>query len=573
MKKNESSTAFPPALPGLELEETLEELREVSIARRLWAKDASLWKSDPKIQNSIRQRLGWLDLPSTMGIKLDEINGFVKKIRSAGYKEAVLLGMGGSSLCPEVLRQTFGIKPGFLRLTVLDTTDPAAIAAVAKRANLRKTLFLVSSKSGGTIEVSSLFRFFWAKVEAVRSGKAGEQFVAITDPGTPLEKLARERGFRHTFLAPADVGGRFSALTFFGLVPAALIGVDLRRFLERADRMAQASGGDRGVDENPGAWLGAVLGAAAEAGRDKMTLLTSPALRSFGLWAEQLIAESTGKEGAGVVPVESEPVSVQQVEGRDRLFVSLTLKGAPGAVAHEKALKKLEKAGHPVVRLELKDRMDLAGEFFRWEMATAVVGQCLGINPFDEPNVSESKANTTKFLSMFEASKSLPEDRPDLVEQKRKWWAAQKTKAGTIADALEGFLSLARRGDYVALLAYVTPTEENTRALQDLRRRIHAATGCATTLGFGPRFLHSTGQLHKGGASNGLFLQITAEDVLDLPIPGMNYGFSVLKMAQALGDFQALKEHKRRAVRLYLTKAVAKDLKGLGRRVKAAVTA
>jgi len=569
VRKERAASALPPALPGLDLPAALEELREEDVARRLWARDPSLWKSDPAVQNAIRNRLGWLDLPSTMGARLDELRALVREFRKSGFRDAVLLGMGGSSLCPEVLRQVFGTAPGFLRLTVLDTTDPGALRAASRGLNLRRTLFVVSSKSGGTIEVASLFSHFWARIEKGMRAGAGRRFIAITDPGTALETLARERGFRAVFRAPPDVGGRYSALTFFGLLPAALLGLDLDKFLERADRMARASGPDVPPPANPAVWLGAVFGAAVEAGRDKLTLLTSPELRAFGLWAEQLVAESTGKEGTGLVPAESEPFDPSEVDGRDRLFIHLGLRGAKGASALEKALRRLEAAGHPVVRLELADRYDLAAEFFRWEAATAVSGQLLGINPFDEPNVAESKANTTRILAQYEAARTLPEEPPALSAGGLKLWRAGVSSAAVeIPQALEEFFQAARPGDYVALMAYVTPTKANHEALQRFRRILGEIAGRATTLGYGPRFLHSTGQLHKGGAANGLFLQFTSEDGEDADIPGAAYGFSILKRAQALGDFQALREHGRRVLRLHLSKNVARDLASLSAKLK-----
>lgn len=552
-------TTALPDLPSL-----FEELEEENVVDRLWAKDPSLWTSDPVVQGTIRQRLGWLDLPGFMADAVPEIAAFVKDVKKAGCKDVVLLGMGGSSLCPEVLRQTFGTAPGGLKLHVLDTTDPGAIAAASAKIVLKKTLFLVASKSGGTIEVMSLFKHFWGRLEKTGVKTPGAQFVAITDPGTSLEKLARDRAFRKTFLSRADVGGRFSALTFFGLVPAALIGVSVEKLLDRAARQANACR-EKG-EANPGLSLGAWLGAAMEAGRDKMTIVTSKKLAGFGVWVEQLVAESTGKQGTGVVPIDGETLGAPTDHGADRVFVHLKLAGSADRPL-EKKLDALVSAGHPVLTLPLATPLDLAQEFFRWEFATAVVGQILGINPFDEPNVSESKANTTRILQRFESAGALPEPAPTLTESGVRVWAPTG-KPASLSAALNDFLARRQPGDYVALMAYLTPTPVLHRALQTIRARIARATGLATTLGYGPRFLHSTGQLHKGGAGNGLFIQITGLDAKDLDVPGAAYGFSILKRAQALGDFEALGNHKLRAIRFDLSKNAAKDLARLAAIVK-----
>jgi glucose-6-phosphate isomerase len=554
--------------PPLDLKSQMDELRQENVIRRLWNKEPSLWKSDPAVHQSIRHRLGWLDLPSFMADAQGELRRFVTDIKKSGFKEVVLLGMGGSSLCPEVLRLTFGTKPGFLRLHVLDTTDPGAIAAVDKKINLKKTLFLMSSKSGGTIEVVSLFKYFWARLEKSVGKNPGRHFVAITDPDTSLGTLAKEKKFRNIFLSRSDVGGRFSALTFFGLVPAALIGLDIQKLLDRALHMADICGPDVPAEDNPGLLLGAWLAAGKEVGRDKMTLVTSPELGSFGLWVEQLIAESTGKDGSGILPVESEALARPESYGRDRLFVYVRLKKSKKA-RRDLLLDALEKRGHPVFRIELNDSYDLAGEFFRWEMATAVAGQILGINPFDEPNVSESKANTLKVLARFEADKVLPETPPLLQEKNMKAWRLPApAKASGLSPLINSFLAAKKAGDYLAIMAYVTPSPSHHAALQKFRNKIGQATGLATTLGYGPRFLHSTGQLHKGGGGNGLFIQITSDDARDLEIPGSVTRFGILKRAQALGDMLALRNHKRRTLRFHLTKSVPRDLARLTSLVK-----
>ncbi len=547
-------------------------------AERLRAKDASLWKTDPKAQAAIRNRLGWLDLPSLMAGEAKNLSAFASEIAAAGFSHVVLLGMGGSSLCPEVLGRTFGAKKGFPALFVLDTTDPAAIQETADKIVLEKTLFIVASKSGGTIEVSSLFRHFFAQVQRVKGDKAGENFVAVTDPGTALEALAGEKGFRRTFTSRADVGGRYSALTFFGLVPAALLGLDMKDWLARAARMADPCSAQDDVAENPGLSLGAAMGALAKAGRDKVTFFMSPEIAVFGMWLEQLIAESTGKEGRGVVPVEGEEPGSPESYGDDRVFVYLKLAGSRDKTLDPR-VDALEKAGHPVVRITLDDALDLAGEFFRWEVATVAAGGVLGINPFDEPNVTESKTNTQKLLEKFQSSGKWPGEPPLWEEDGVRLWADPRTAErllplkgkGSLTEALARHWAQARPGDYVALMAYVAQTEALHAALQSWREEVRRRTRAATTLGYGPRFLHSTGQLHKGGADNGLFLQITAADGRDIPIPGEKYGFSVLKGAQALGDFQALKDHGRRVVRLHfdaLSPQALDRFRGLPSRVK-----
>lgn len=539
-------------ITGVNIESTLQQIPS-DFAKRLWAKDPTLWKTDEAVQAAIRNRLGWLTLPEDMPKVAGKLKSFAADVRRKGFTHMVLLGMGGSSLCPEVLRLTFGSAKDGLKLFVLDTTDPGQIMDVEKAVPLKKTLFIVSSKSGGTIEVMSLFRHFYAKVEKVKKANPGENFIAVTDPGTSLEKLAREKGFARVFSTPEDVGGRFSALTYFGLVPAALLGVDVSRLLERAAGFARACGPAVPPEDNEPLVLGAALGLLGKAGRDKVTFVLSKEVSSFGVWVEQLIAESTGKEGRGLVPVEGELLAAPKSYGTDRVFVSLAVGGK-----HPAALKGLAAAGHPVVRIDLNDRWDLGREFLRWEIATAVAGAVLGVNPFDEPNVSESKANTQKILAQYEAAKQLPEEAPLLRTKSVAIWADKDLPAAeSLQDAVNAHLHRGHAGDYVALMAYITPNAVNHKALLGLRRKIQAATGLATTLGYGPRFLHSTGQLHKGGDDNGLFLQVTAFDPKSPEIPGAGYSFATLKMAQALGDFQAFKEHGLRVMRLHLSRAAA----------------
>jgi transaldolase / glucose-6-phosphate isomerase len=497
----------------------LHAMDEAQIPKRIWARDPTVWKPDPNTPE-IKDRLGWLTVGKAMAQQVKDLKSFADEVRTT-FDRVVLCGMGGSSLAPEVLWRTFGAAAGHPALVVLDSTDPRAVRQAEQGGELSKTLFIVSSKSGTTQESDSFFRYFWE-----RTGGQGGRFVAITDPGTPLEQLARERGFRRTFLNPSDIGGRYSALSFFGLVPAAVIGVDVQMLLHRAHRMAECSAAWVPALDNPAAWLGAALGEAALAGRDKTTFVLSPGISSFGLWLEQLIAESTGKEGTGILPVADEPLGPPPVYGDDRLFVSMALSGKTDPTTDSR-LAELENAGHPVVHLRLEDHYDLGQEFFRWEFATAVAGAVLGINPFDQPNVAESKANTKSVL-------------------------AKKTPLSASASAgeLERFLAAIKPGDYLAIMAYLPPTPENDRRLAAIRLRLRDRLKVATTLGYGPRFLHSTGQLHKGGRAVGHFLQITQRADQDLPIPGEAFSFGQLEAAQGEGDLLALRSRGRPAIRV-----------------------
>jgi glucose-6-phosphate isomerase len=550
-----------------------EALGRAALTKRLWAKEPALWSADPAVQRAVASRLGWLTVPDAMAGTAAELTAWAESIKAAGIRDVVLLGMGGSSLCAEVCRQIIGSSKGAPQLTVLDTTDPATILQVERRVDLHRALFLVASKSGSTIEVDALSRYFTDKVRAVvgaGGGKdAGGHFIAITDPGSPLERQARDEGHLRCFLNPADVGGRFSALSYFGLVPAALIGVPLKEFLERSIRMIQWCRVDD-VERNPGIWLGLTLGALAKAGRDKMTLLPSPALRGFGLWVEQLVAESTGKQGKGVVPVDGEAVGAPDTYGHDRLFVSLELEGESSP---ESPFDALGRAGHPVIRIGLRDRLDLAGEFFRWEMTTAVAGMVLGVNPFDEPNVTESKENTRRLLDAAGAGR-LPDPQAGLIDQGLRLVApsgpsSDYVQGGSLSEAVWNFLKQAGPSDYVALLAYLPQTAAHDAALQAIRNMIQKRLRVATTVGYGPRYLHSTGQLHKGGDGRGLFFLITSEEREDAPIPGRVYSFGLLKRAQALGDEASLAGKGRRVLRLHLGAEVTADLERAARLITA----
>lgn len=517
-------------------------------ASRLWQKDPTLWFSEPWPE--IADRLGWLTLPETMQEELGDLSAFAEEIAEEGAGHALLLGMGGSSLAPEVFQRTFGNANGRPELIVLDSTHPAAVRAVEERLNFRRTLFLVSSKSGTTTETLSLFCYFWHKAGQA-TGEPGKRFVAITDPGTPLEKLALERRFRRVFHAPVDVGGRYSALTAFGLLPAALIGVDVRRVLDRAWTMGEACAFCVPESENHPLVLGATLGELALAGRDKVTFIAAPSLEAFPLWIEQLIAESTGKEGRGIVPVVGEPIGSPDVYGEDRLFVYLEMAGDDGADLPRR-VAALEKAGHPLVCIRLAERADLGQEFFRWEVAVAAAGAILGIHPFNQPDVELAKELARKAM---EASR-----RKGETQSARPVSAARR---GELKGAIEAWLTQAQSGDYIALHAFLQPKPETTGAVQKIRLALLERKKLPTTFGYGPRFLHSTGQLHKGGPNTGLFLQLVDDAEDDLPIPETGYTFGQLIRAQALGDFQALKQRGRRVLRVSLGKEAAEGLNAL----------
>jgi len=471
-------------------------------------------------------------------------------VRTAGYTQVLLLGMGGSSLAPEVFRKTFGVKKGFLDLAVLDSTDPGAVHHHEKSLDLGKTLFIVSTKSGGTVETLSFFKYFYNKmIEAVGKEDAGKHFIAITDPGSKLEELASTFDFRKIFLNDPNIGGRYSALSFFGLVPAALIGVDLHSLLERAITMAcNCESCNCPVNgNNLGAQLGTILGESAKAGKDKVTFIMSPSIDSFGDWVEQLIAESTGKNEKGILPVVGEPVGAPDVYGDDRLFVYLKLEDDN---ANDTAVDNLAKAGHPVLRVVLRDLYDLGAQIFLWEMATIVAGQRLGINPFDQPNVETAKVIAREMVTAYHKEGALPKSEPAPFD----------------ATTLKDFLSSAKPGDYFAVQAYITPTKEINAALQELRLILRDTYRLATTIGFGPRFLHSTGQLHKGDAGSGLFIQLTSTSMDDAAIPdepdsqNSSMTFGILKTTQALGDKKALLDAGRRVVHFQLSEAVQDDI-------------
>jgi glucose-6-phosphate isomerase len=549
----------------------LTELKASRVMQRIWEHDHTVWKTDP---TEITNRLGWLHSPKVMMDALPEINAFVDEVRVAGFTHALLLGMGGSSLAPEVFRFTFGAKKGYLDLAVLDSTDPGAVLEHARRLNPAQTLYIVSTKSGGTVETFSFFKYFYNLVApAVGKQNAGDHFIAITDPGSGLADTAKEYSFRKTFLNDPNIGGRYSALSYFGLVPAALIGVDTALLLERAAAMACNSEGyiSPSTGDNSAAALGAIMGELACAGRDKVTLIASPPIANFGPWAEQLIAESTGKEGKGILPVDGETLASPEVYGTDRLFVYQRLEGDS---TYDEKVGALIKAGHPVVQFNLRDLYDLGAEFFRWEMATVVAGRRLAINPFDQPNVESAKVLARNMVAAYQKDGKLPELAPTLRSNGITVYADKFSR--NASEALKSFLARADRGhehgakrSYVTLQAYVKPGKETDAALHALRSKIQTSWRLATTVGYGPRFLHSTGQLHKGDAGNGLFIQFTADVPEDAAIPDKageeksSISFGVLKMAQALGDRQALLDAGRRVIRFDLGKDVVAALQKL----------
>ena len=510
----------------------------------LWSGDPKLFKAKPDAdaEKSIRTRLGWLRAPEAMRAKVGELVSFAADVRAAGFTRVLLLGMGGSSLCPEVFARAFhGNTTNGLPLHVLDNTDPAAVTEAERGGDLATTLFIVASKSGGTIEIQSFERHFWDRVLKLRGGdvsRAGAQFVAITDPATRLGQLAEEKKYRRTFINAADIGGRYSALSYFGLVPAALLGIDLGALLDSAVTMAEGSSAHVAATEIPAIELGAIMGVLEARGRDKMTLLVDPEIESLGSWIEQLVAESTGKEGKGVVPVDLEPGGAPEGYGADRLFVRISLGEGAGAARLDETAAALARAGHPVVRLVVPRRAELGREFFRWELATAIAGAVNDVNPFDEPNVTEAKLATGSLLETRAKQGKLPD--------------AENVVTPADAEALRKHVLGAGAGDYIALCAYFLRTDARDRLLAKVRTAARAKTKAATTLGYGPRFLHSTGQLHKGGANNGVFLQLTADVKEDLPIPGEPYTFGTLRDAQALGDLQVLRRRGRRALRVHL---------------------
>ncbi len=573
-KLSRQTYKLPDALASA-VKTNIDDWRAAGKVRRLWQRDASLWTGTDEAN-----WLGWLGITEDQIAHSQKLRQVAEEVKSEGFTDILLLGMGGSSLCPEVLRMTFGKIAGFPELHVLDSTDPAQIQAIQSKVNLAKTLFVVSSKSGTTLEPNIFKQYFFEQVrQAVGAEKAGTCFIAITDPGSKMQQVAESDRFRHIFYGLPSIGGRYSALSNFGLVPAALMGLDVTKFLDRTEEMVEACASCVPVDENPGVVLGIILGTAAKNGRDKVTLITSRGIFDLGAWLEQLLAESTGKQGKGIIPVDREELASPEVYGNDRVFAYVRLDSDADA-AQDAKVKALEQAGQPVVRITVADTYDLGQEFFRWEIATAVAGSIIGINAFNQPDVEASKIATRNLTTEYEKSGSLPAEKPVLEDGGIKLFTDGKN-AEALAKAagndksldsyLRAHLNRLGAGDYFALLAYIQMNSEHETLLQELRLALRDKKHVATCLEFGPRFLHSTGQAYKGGPNSGVILQLTCDDAVDLPVPGQKYTFGVVKAAQARGDFQVLAERGRRALRIHLGKDLQSGLAKLAAAFRSAL--
>jgi len=567
---NRQTYKLPGPLAGA-VAASLEEWKRNNKVARLWQKDASLWSGTDE-----SNWLGWLTITEEQLAHIDALKQIAEDVKKARFKDALLLGMGGSSLCPEVLRMTFGKIKGYPELHVLDSTDPAQIKAIEAKVDLKSTICIVSSKSGSTLEPNIYKQYFFERVKAkVGEKEAGNRFIAITDPGSKLRQVAEADKFRKIFFGVPSIGGRYSALSNFGMVPAAVMGMDVAKFLKNTEEMVEACGASSAADSNPGVVLGTILGVAANHGRDKITIVTSPGIFDLGAWLEQLIAESTGKIGKGIIPVDRERLAKPATYGNDRVFAYLRLASKPNK-AQDAAVAALEKAGHPVVRITLPNTYNLGQEFFRWEIATAVAGSIIGINAFNQPDVEASKIETKKLTSQYETTGSLPQELPFFEETGIKLFADEKNAAALkggakLADVLKTHLSRLGTGDYFAVLGYITMNPANEKTLQSIRHAVRDKKKVATVLGFGPRFLHSTGQAYKGGPNSGVFLQITCDDAKDFLVPGQKYTFGVVKAAQARGDFAVLAERGRRAVRVHLGKNLKSGLATLTKAVQKAI--
>ena len=557
------------------VQSTLKDWQTNNKMARLWRGDPSLWTGDDE-----DKWVGWLPIVEDQLAHLKQLNDAAADAAKAGFAYALLLGMGGSSLCPEVLKITYGKQAGHPELHVLDSTDPAQIKSIESQVDLAKTLCIVASKSGSTLEPNIFKQYFFDRMQqTVGKDKAGEHFIAITDPGSKMQQVAERDHFRKIFFGVASIGGRYSALSNFGMVPAAIMGLDLNKFLQRTNEMVQACKPEVPADQNPGAVLGAILGTLGNLGRNKVTIITSPGIHDLGAWLEQLIAESTGKIGKGLIPVDREALGGPEVYGSDRVFIHLRLANEPDTAQTQK-LDALRSAGHPVVEIELADTYDLGQEFFRWEIATAVAGSILKINPFNQPDVEASKIVTRQLTEAYEKSGKLPEETPLFDDGAIKLFTDERNATNlnklagndrSLVGFLRAHLSQFNLGDYMALLAYIEMNSAHEDALQAMRLAVRDRKHVATCLGFGPRFLHSTGQAYKGGPNTGVFLQITCDDANDLAVPGQKYTFGIVKAAQARGDFQVLADRKRRALRVHLPADVDGGLESLDRAVRDAL--
>jgi len=555
---------------------TLDDWKASNKVKRLWARDATLWTGEDE-----SKWLGWLGITEDQRSNVSRFQKIAADVRTGGFTHALLLGMGGSSLCVEVLEKTFGKTSGAPEIHVLDSTDPAQIGAVEGKLDLSRTIFIVSSKSGSTLEPNIFKQYFYERVKSVVGAvEAGKRFIAITDPGSKMQRVAEADGFRHIFFGVPSIGGRYSALSNFGMIPGAIQGVDIPKLLDRAEEMVQACASVVPADENPGVILGAILGTLQRSGRDKVTIFTSPGISDLGAWLEQLLAESTGKSGKGLIPVDREEIGAPDVYGADRIFAYLRLESAPDS-KQDAAVAALENAGHPVARINVPDVYDIAKEFFRWEIATAVAGSIIGINAFNQPDVEASKVETLKLTQEYEQKGSLPTETPILQGQGIKLYTDAKNAAAlkqstegdqTLTGYLRAHLSRLQRGDYFALLGYIQMNDAHEQALQSIRHAVRDSKRVATCLGFGPRFLHSTGQAYKGGPNSGVFLQVTCDDASDISVPQQKYTFGIVKAAQARGDFAVLAERERRALRVHVGADVATGLERLRQAVQEALS-
>ncbi len=570
MSLNRQSFKLPATLSGA-VKASIDDWKINNKVQRLWQGDASIWTGADE-----NRWLGWLTIVDEQIAHIDALKSIAADIKKAKFKHALLLGMGGSSLCPEVLRLTFGKIKGFPELHVLDSTDPAEIKAIEKRVDLKSTICIVSSKSGSTLEPNIYKQYFFEQIKKkVGEKEVGNRFIAITDPGSKMQGVAEADKFRKIFFGLPSIGGRYSALSNFGMVPGSVMGIDIPKFLKNTAEMVKACGADVAADANPGVLLGAILGTAAVHGRDKVTIIASPGIHDLGAWLEQLLAESTGKIGKGIIPIDREALAKPAAYGNDRVFTYLRLQTKPSK-AQDAAVAALEKAGHPVVRISLPNIYNLGQEFFRWEIATAVAGSIIGIDAFNQPDVEASKIETKKLTGEYEENGQLPPETPFFEGNGLKLYADEKNTAAlkggtTLTAVLQAQLGRIKAGDYFGVLGYITMNAANEKALQKIRLAVRDKKKVATVLGFGPRFLHSTGQAYKGGPNSGVFLQITCDDAVDLPVPGQKYTFGVVKAAQARGDFAVLNERGRRALRVHLGKDVAKDLAKLDKALQQAL--